>query len=51
MINKALTISRQNAERDIGQGKWETIKEGRFTNSTQYSALKSDFSNTIHWIT
>jgi len=51
MINKALTIYRQNAERDIGQWKWETIKEGRFTNITLYSALKTGFSNTNQWIT
>jgi hypothetical protein len=48
---KAATISRYSAERDIGQWKWETTSEERFTNSTQYSALKSDFSNTVHWIT
>jgi hypothetical protein len=48
-INKAVTISRYSAERDIGQWKWQTTREGRFTNSTQYSAIKSDFS--VHWIT
>jgi hypothetical protein len=48
MTNKAVTISRYSAERDIEQWKWQITGEGRFTNSTQYSALKSDFSNTVH---